>query len=185
MRFASHIALLLALLVLPVAAAGSQDPELRRLTSALQNAMTQTDMNLASKQIADYWDKILVAAQAKVERKLDAKERKQFLQCHKHWLSYRTNEVAFRAGFYEGGSIQPLMVNTAYSEITEHRVSELEFLLSDALAGRAEPGAANRSQPVQPQTNRTSVAAGTRSLTSSLGRRGTPHYELSQKVIRN
>jgi len=160
-KFASHIALLLVLVALPVAAAGRQDPELRRLTSALQNATTQADMNLASKKIADYWDKVLAAAQAKIEHNLDAREHKQFVQSHKHWLSYRTNEVAFRAVFYEGGSIQPLIANTAYSEITEHRVSELESLLSEALAGRFEPvGAAKRSQAVRSQTNKTSPAAG-------------------------
>ncbi len=160
MRPRSYTALLLILLVLPALAAELPDAELQRLTSALQNANTQADMNVASKKLADYWDGKLVAAQAKIERKLDAKERKRFVQSHKHWLSYRAGEVAFRAGLYEGGSIQPLVANTTYSEITAHRVSELDSLIC-ALAGVAEQdGAANRSQPLRSQTNRSSAAAG-------------------------
>lgn len=158
MRSRWYIALVLSVLVLPVLASGSADAELQRLTSALQKAKTQTDMNLASKRLADYWDDRLAGVQAKIERKLDAKERKQFVQSNKRWLSYRAGEVAFRAGFYKGGSIQPLVANTAYSEITEHRVSELESLLSEGLAARAG-GAANRGRSVASETNRTSAAA--------------------------
>ena|ERR1041385_8944529 len=159
MRSRLPLALLLCLLALTPIAFGRPDAELQRLTSALQRAETQADMNLASKKLADYWEAKLVAIQAKIERKLEAKERKDFTQSSKRWRSFRTGEVAFRASLYEGGSIQPLIANTAYAEITEHRVGDLDSLLEE-LAGRPEPdGAANRSQPVRSETKRTPAAA--------------------------
>src|SRR3954463_14675145 len=106
-RFSS--ALLICLLALPAVASGRLDAELQRLTSTLRNAKTQTDMNLASKKLADYWNARLAAVQARIESKLDAKERKEFAGSHKRWHSYRTAEITFRAGLYEGGSIQPLI----------------------------------------------------------------------------
>ena len=155
------LALSLCLLTMSAKASGRPDAELQRITSTVQDAKTQTDMNLASKKLADYWEAKLVAVQTKIESKLDAKERKEFAQSNKRWQSFRTGEVAFRARLYEGGSMQPLIANNAYSEITEHRVSELQSLLSEGLAGRAEPtGATNRSQPIRSETNRTSAAAG-------------------------
>ena len=151
--------LLFSLLVLPVPASGPPDAELQRLTSALRKAKTQSDMNVAYKRLADYWDGRLAGVQAKIEGKLDPKERNQFVQSNKLWLSYRAGEAAFRTGLCEGGSIQSLIANTAYSEITEHRVSELESLLSEGLAGRADD-AASRGRQVGSGTNRTSAAGG-------------------------
>ena len=45
-------------------------------------------------------------------------------------------EVQFRSDFFAGGSIQPLIANDIYSQITEHRVAELQSILTDALEGK-------------------------------------------------
>src|SRR6266536_6432546 len=135
--------ILLALLVALTAQAGAaSDAELRRLTSNLESAKTQPDMNLASKKLADFWDSKLIAIEGRIEGRLDGKEGKEFADSKKRWRSHRSSEVAFRSGFFAGGSIQPLIANAAYSQITEHRVVELESLFRDALTGRAEPGGA-------------------------------------------
>ena len=112
------------------------DPELRRLTAALDAADTQTDMNLASKQIADFWDAKLGILEKQISQKLDGEERKRFSDSKERWHSYRAQEVRFRSSFFDGGSIQPLMANMSYSEITEHRVDEMESFFADALKGR-------------------------------------------------
>ncbi len=139
---------MLCLLALPALASAQPDAELQRLTSNLQNAKMQADMNLASKSLIKYWDNRLVAIEAKVGDRLDGSERKKFAQSKKRWRSYRSGEVVFRAGFFDGGSIQPLIANTAYSQITEHRVNELESLFCEALNGRADrAGAANGASP--------------------------------------
>jgi uncharacterized protein YecT (DUF1311 family) len=114
------------------------DPELQRLEANLQNAMTQSDLNMASSQIAEYFDRKLVALEKKVEQKLDSEERKRFSKSRERWQAYRRMEVDFVAAFFEGGSILPLMANQQYSEITQHRVEELESLFYVALKGRID-----------------------------------------------
>jgi uncharacterized protein YecT (DUF1311 family) len=129
----------LFLLLTAAAVAGDlSDSTLLKLKNDLQQAKTQAEMNQASKAIADFWDARLLAAEKKIESKLDGQERKKFLTSKQLWQKYRSNEVSFRASFSEGGSIQPLIANSAYSQITEHRVIELETLFRDALRNRAE-----------------------------------------------
>jgi uncharacterized protein YecT (DUF1311 family) len=138
----------LCILAIPILGYAQTDAELARLTSNLRTAKTQADMNVASGKLAQYWDQKLAAIEAKVELRLYGRERKDFIQSRDRWRSYRSAEVAFRASLFDGGSIQPLIANTAYSLITEHRVNELESLFSEALSGRAERGgAANAAAP--------------------------------------
>ena len=112
------------------------DPKLQRLKASLYAAETQTDMNLASKKISEFWDGKLASVEKRVEQKLDGEERKRFSQSKERWHTYRMQEVEFVADFFDGGSIQPLITNERYSDITEHRVAELESLLAVALDGR-------------------------------------------------
>jgi uncharacterized protein YecT (DUF1311 family) len=100
--------------------------------------MTQSDLNMASSKIAEYLDRKLVSLEKKVEQKLDSDERKRFSQSRERWQVYRRKEVDFVAAFFEGGSILPLMANQHYSEITQHRVDELESLFYVALERRID-----------------------------------------------
>src|SRR3954454_16146825 len=125
------ITLLSLLLTVAALARDLPDSSLQQLKRDLQQAKTQTEMNQASKKIADFWDAKLVRLEKKVESKLDRQERKKFLESKKFWQKYRSSEVSFRAHFFEGGSIQPLIANSAYSQLTEHRVIELEVLFTD------------------------------------------------------
>ena len=112
------------------------DPESQRLTAALHVAKTQTDMNLASKKISEFWDAKLASVEKRVEQKLDNEEQKRFSESKERWRNYRMQEVQFRSDFFTGGSIQPLIANESYSQITEHRVAESESILVEALGGR-------------------------------------------------
>lgn len=124
------------------AASAGPDDELKRLTLNLQAAETQAEMNLASNKLAEFWDARLSAIEGTIEGRLDDRERKQFEESKTRWRSYRAGEVTFRASFFDTGTMQPLIANTAYSQLTEHRVSELESLYTDALSHRAEPDGA-------------------------------------------
>jgi len=95
--------------------------------------MTQGDMNVASAKIADYWDRRLATIEKKIEAKLGAADQKAFSASKVRWSQHRSMEVTLRAGFFEGGSIQPLIANSHYALMTEHRVIELEVFSSDAL----------------------------------------------------
>jgi uncharacterized protein YecT (DUF1311 family) len=114
------------------------DPELQRLGAALDAAMTQEDMNIASWNISQYWDAKLGSAEKQVQQKLDDTERKQFAESKERWRKYRAQEVQFRADFFAGGSIQPMMEYGAYTDITVHRVEEMESLLWVELQGRTD-----------------------------------------------
>jgi uncharacterized protein YecT (DUF1311 family) len=128
----------LSLLLTTAAVAGDlSDSTLLKLKSDLRQAKTQVKMNQASKAIADFWDARLLLIENKIEGKLDRQERKQFLASKQHWQKCRSSEVSFRASFSEGGSIQPLIANSACSQLTGHRVIELETLFGDALQNRS------------------------------------------------
>jgi uncharacterized protein YecT (DUF1311 family) len=106
----------------------THDPELQRLTAALDAAKTQTDMNFASKKISEFWDARLASVESRIAQRLDAEQQKAFAASKERWRSYRTWEVQFRSEFFASGSIQPLIANESYSGLTKHRVTELESL---------------------------------------------------------
>lgn len=108
------------------------DAELQRLIAALNAAKSQTDMNLASKNISEFWDARLVSIEKRIKDKLDKQHQKQFTESSGDWRRYRASEVKFHADFFSEGSIQPLIANESYSQITQHRVTELEAVLFDS-----------------------------------------------------
>jgi uncharacterized protein YecT (DUF1311 family) len=120
----------------PHETAVTPDPELAQLEAALAAAMTQTDMNIASVKIAEFLDSKLASVEKQVARKLDNVEQERFAEFNERWRRYRIQDVQFWASFYEGGTIQPLVANNAYSAITAQRITELEDLLG-SFAGRA------------------------------------------------
>jgi uncharacterized protein YecT (DUF1311 family) len=102
--------------------------ELKKLPSALDAARTQTDMNVASGALADYWDKELRRTERNIEKKLDARALALFQKTKRAWREYRSTQVVFEGDFYRGGSIQPLIRNTVFVSLTERRVKDLEKL---------------------------------------------------------
>jgi uncharacterized protein YecT (DUF1311 family) len=106
--------------------------ELQRLTAALDAAESQTDMNLASKKISEFWDAKLTSVENRIEEKLDKQQQKRFSAASGLWRRYRTDEVKFHADVFSGGSTQPLIANESYSQITQLRVAELEAILVDS-----------------------------------------------------
>jgi uncharacterized protein YecT (DUF1311 family) len=110
------------------------DFELAKLEAALQSANTQYEMNKASANIADYWDGRLLLIQSRIERKLQAEELKKFETSKKRWFRYRSEEVAFRDGLGEGGSMSPMLKSCHYAMLTKHRVIELESFWTDELS---------------------------------------------------
>ena len=108
------------------------ETELERLTAVFDAAETQTDLNVASYDLAKFWDGKLASIEERIEHileKYDGDEQERFLQSKDRWRSHRTEEVEFVTHFFEGGSIVPLIANQAYTNTTKHRIAELEFLL--------------------------------------------------------
>jgi len=130
MRFLSLI--LLCCSTAPAFSALPFDPELARLSHALEISRSQSDLNVASGHLADYWDRRLLAVEQQIVAQLNPADRKKFTKVQAEWRRFRSSEVAFGASFFAGGSIQPLMANSRYALLTEHRVTELAALIIDA-----------------------------------------------------
>ena len=121
----------------PAKSSSSEDPELKKLQDAILDATSQQGMNVASGNVSKYLDKKLVALEMKIAQKLTDAEKIKFAESIKQWQTYRKNEVKFRSDFFDGGSIQPLMTNSIYGEITQHRIAELKSFFESTLEGRA------------------------------------------------
>jgi uncharacterized protein YecT (DUF1311 family) len=133
-------ALVLACFISMVGCAGfSADVELAKLEKAFRKAETQTDMNIASGQIAEYLNKKLIRLEEKIEKdiaaangdatpegkQLRAKQLKAFQKAVAVWRSYRDAHVEWVASDYEGGSISSLACNSDYSALTRQRINLL------------------------------------------------------------
>jgi uncharacterized protein YecT (DUF1311 family) len=126
---------------------GFDDDGLARLTVELREAMTQTDMNIASGELAKYWDRRLAAIEKRIEAKLDIGEKLTFAKSKARWAEHRSKDVALAAGFYEGGSMQPLVANNHFAHMTENRVHELEGILPDIFREDASTDQKHSTKP--------------------------------------
>ena len=88
---------------------------------------TQFDLNVCS--FRDY-----LRADIELNRQWEALKRRLagatknyavMLSGQKAWLTYRDKQCEFWSGWYEGGSIAPLVVNSCLTDITEVRSKEL------------------------------------------------------------
>lgn len=111
---------------LPVAQAGiADDPEVAALKEKIEAAEDQTKLNLISKELCDLLDARMKKVEAQIRKKLDEDAGALFDKSAEAWRSYRTAQVKLEGSFYQGGSIQPLVHNQAYSALTETHIDEL------------------------------------------------------------
>lgn len=116
----------LVLLTATLQAVESPEAELARLQHALEEADSQADMNMASRDLAEYWDRVLEREESRVLAACDEDQAKLFQKARKLWRAFRDAEVEFQGDSSRGGSIQPLIHNTTYAALTEQRVKELQ-----------------------------------------------------------
>jgi uncharacterized protein YecT (DUF1311 family) len=121
-----------------IIAKAGEPPQKLLLDAALDAAGPQKEINIASQNISEYWDKKLAEVEKKVVLKLTADERVQFEASKQRFITYREKEVEFRTSFYGRGTIRSSMTSSAYSGITEQRVRELENLIVDILHTRVD-----------------------------------------------
>ena len=120
--------LIFVLFITSIHAGETLEAELARLQHTRASATTQTDMNIASYEVAQCWDRILKKEEAAVLVKFDAEGLKLFISAQKAWRDFRDAEIALRGDQYRGGSISSLIVNGKFSELTEQRVKEIREL---------------------------------------------------------
>jgi len=106
------------------------EQELARLNREMNAAMSQYEMNIASGELAQYWERMLQNEEAKILAECrDTKAAIIFIRTQKAWREFRDAEMEFQADESRGGSIQPLIRNSTCAALTENRVKELKVYL--------------------------------------------------------
>ena len=82
-------------------------------------------MNLRSHELNSYVMERLVRLEERIEKSLEGEELKLFRESAAAWRVYLDTEVRFEASTYEGGSIQPLMANSASIRLIAERTNAL------------------------------------------------------------
>ena len=91
--------------------------------------MTQLDMNQGSHQVYQYWDQLLNEVYQYLHRVLPDAEFRALQEDEKVWITQKESAVQAAGAEYEGGSMQPLVENSAAAEWTEDRVRYLIDLI--------------------------------------------------------
>lgn len=122
-------------------AAEPQDPELRRLEKAFDEALSQFDLNRTAADLSRYWDRRLQAQETALLGELPDQEAKvKFITAQQAWREYRSNEAKFRADAYREGSMRPLVFHCAYYMLTAERVGDLRDYNKIENAPRSQVG---------------------------------------------
>lgn len=100
------------------------------MESYLQNdAQTQTDLNLTSKQLYDMWDSTLNHIWDILNQISDAETMAILTKEELAWIAEKEKSIAKAGAEYEGGTMQPMIMNLKAAELTRERVYELLELL--------------------------------------------------------
>lgn len=107
------------------------------LAAQLQNQMqkdsslTQSDLNSMAQEHYLLWDDQLNVLWNLLKQVLEEEEMSALTIEEREWIAYKESEVEVAGAPYEGGSIQPLIVNQKQAELTRERVYELAVYLGE------------------------------------------------------
>lgn len=115
------------------------------------NAMTQTAMNMCSKQEYDradaelnrVWEQVRAHAR-NADGTYDHDDGQPghwetLLKAQRAWLIYREEHCRLSSYDARGGSLQPLLLNDCMTSLTEARAAELRRLLFNQVSGEPKP----------------------------------------------
>ncbi len=99
-------------------------------------ATTQTAMNICAVQSRAAADDALNTAYGALVKEPSMADRLDKLRAaERSWVAYRDAECAFEGSGYEGGSMQPMVIEGCAQGLTEHRTAELKKALACAKDG--------------------------------------------------
>lgn len=98
--------------------------------SLAEDALTQFDMNMKSKELYDLWDGALNYLWGELKNCMPEDEFAKLTEEQLQWIADKEKSVEEVGREFEGGSIYALIVNDEAAAITEERVYELYELLS-------------------------------------------------------
>ena len=97
--------------------------------SLAEDALTQLDMNMKSKELYDLWDGALNFLWGELKAALPEDEFAALTDAQLKWIADKEQAVEEAGKPYEGGSIYALIVNDEAAHITQERVYELYEML--------------------------------------------------------
>lgn len=100
------------------------------IENSIQNdPLTQLEYNEKTNQLYEMWDSDLNAIWSDLKVILDAEGFDKLLQEQREWITWKEAEIQKAGADYEGGSMQPMVMNQKAAELTKIRVYELlEYL---------------------------------------------------------
>jgi uncharacterized protein YecT (DUF1311 family) len=102
--------------------------------SASDRIVTQAEMNQGSYEEFEKVDLELKQALERLRSVLGQEDSKRLEEAQQAWLKFRKKQVVLAGGFYEGGSIQPLIHNVEAQALTEARAKELRSLYEELVS---------------------------------------------------
>lgn len=93
--------------------------------------ITQAEMNQTSFEEFEKAELELKHAYERLGSVLDLEDMRRLDEAQHAWLKFRKKEVILAGGFYEGGSIQPLIQNVEAQALTKARTKELRTLYEE------------------------------------------------------
>ena len=92
---------------------------------------SQIEMNVCAYQRYRKADTALNATyRALMARSLDPDVRGKLVSAQRAWVSFRDADCAFEASGVEGGSVQPMILNTCLEYVTSQRDKDLKAILT-------------------------------------------------------
>jgi len=110
------------------------------------DSTTQTAMNECFGREAKQDQLLLESLLKELAAKLDAPDKERLEEVQSLWVKYRDAHCRWQAGFFEGGSIQPMMYSTRISARTGNRVEEPKPHTREGAAITRSCEASKRSQ---------------------------------------
>nr|WP_272877244.1 lysozyme inhibitor LprI family protein [Neoroseomonas eburnea] len=89
--------------------------------------MSQQEMNAVSWELFLDANRELSNLMLQIKAEASKEEVKALLTAHEFWLKFREAEASREASVWEGGSIRPLMFNSAMEAITRERIAQLRW----------------------------------------------------------
>ena len=101
-------------------------------TSLERDVLTQTDMNLKSRELYELWDEAMKYVWGELEAHLPEQTFAQLSQDQRAWEQEREQRMEEAGKSVEGGTMYALVVNTQAASVTRARVYELCDILKQA-----------------------------------------------------
>ena len=104
----------------------SEQAEIGRLEAALSSAQSQGSLNRTSNELSLGLERKLKRLEDRMEKGLEGRELELFQKSAAAWKIYYDLEWEFEAESFHGGTIQPLMANSAATRLVAERIKGLE-----------------------------------------------------------